>query len=318
MQSGENVQVPGLIGIDWGTSSFRAYLMTASGQLLDQVSDQTGILRVQDRDFAKVLTDACGSWLTAWPGIKILMCGMIGSRGGWKEALYLSGAVGVSELSADLTRVPGTKYDIEIVPGLAGRDFSGGPDVMRGEETTLVGALAMGAPRSGCFCLPGTHSKWVDLMDGRICRFSTYLTGEMFALLREQSILSPLMGEDDKDWCQVAQSAFLSGVDMAAEPSGLLHQVFSLRAGILTQETRNEALSAKLSGLLIGAELAVLNNAGSKRIVLIATGGIGERYHAALRHQGYEPIIFDSEECCRRGLAEIAAARGADIMENTG
>lgn len=182
----------------------------------------------------------------------------------------------------------------------------------------LVGALAMGAPDSGCYCLPGTHSKWVNLNDGRICGFSTYLTGEMFALLKERSILSPLMAGEDPDWCSVAEAAFLSGVDMAGEPSGLLHQVFSLRARVLTEEADGEGLVSKLSGLLIGAELAVLKEAAPDQIILISTGGVGERYLAALRHQGFEPTVLEAEECCRRGLSEIAAADGAIIMEHAG
>ncbi len=318
MPSGKDIRTPVLIGVDWGTSAFRAYLMDPEGRVLDQVSHKRGILSVCDGDFESVLTDACGDWLTARPGIKVLMCGMIGSRGGWHEAHYVTGAVGVTELAARLTRVPGTGHDIQIVPGLAGRDFSGGPDVMRGEETMLVGALAADAPRSACYCLPGTHSKWVNLVEGRICGFSTYLTGEMFALLRERSILTPLMTHDEPDWCAVSEAAFLAGLDMAAEPSGLLHQLFSLRAGVLMQEADSTALAAKLSGLLIGAELAVLDNATPYQVVLVATAPVKDRYALALRHKGFEPIVLEAEECCRRGLLEIAAAADALVLEHAG
>ena len=318
--NGSPKRTPHLIAIDWGTSSFRAYLLASGGQVLDQVSLPLGILNVTDRQFSNVLEEACGTWLAQWPGTRVLMCGMIGSRSGWQEAHYLSGAVGVSELAAKLTNVEtgASSHPVQIVPGLSGRDFAGGPDVMRGEETILVGALAMGAPRSGYYCLPGTHSKWVSMVDGRIGGFSTYLTGEMFTLLRDQSILSPLISADDADWGEQSHAAFLAGIDMSRTSAGLLHQLFSLRAGILTGEADATLLSIKLSGLLIGAELMTMNDAISGTVTLVSSGPIADRYQIALKHLGCDAITFDASECCRRGLMDIASAETASSLENAG
>lgn len=307
MQNGNLRIQPDLIGIDWGTSSFRAYLMTNQGELLDHISHPGGILKVEDGDFAGMLQSVCGGWLDRWPDLPVLMCGMIGSQSGWQEARYLTGMVGVSELASQLTQVDVAGRELHIVPGLAGRDFTGGPDVMRGEETILVGALALGGPQSGYYCLPGTHSKWVNLARGQITGFSTYLTGEMFALLRDQSILSPLMTKDELAWKSHHEAAFLEGIDMAREGAGLLHQLFSLRAAILTQEAGSAELVAKLSGLLIGTELLVLSEAPiSAPITLVSAGGIGDRYQTALRHLGFEVSKLDADDCCRRGLADIS------------
>lgn len=318
MLSGNIDVSPDLIGVDWGTSAFRAYLMTYDGQILDQTSKPCGLLNVADRQFAQVLENACGDWLAKWPGIRVLMCGMIGSQSGWQEAHYLTSIVGVPELAAKLTRIEGTAHNIQIVPGLAGRDFEGRPDVMRGEETILVGALTMGAPRNGYYCLPGTHSKWVNMVDGRIGGFSTYLTGEMFTLLRDQSILSPLICGEDPDWSIQIRDAFFAGVDMAREPSGLLHQLFSLRAGILTEEAEATSLSAKLSGLLIGAELAALGDKITGQITLISSGVIAQRYQIALEHLGYSAHVLDADKCCQRGLVDIATTAATSELEQTG
>ncbi|UPH70269.1 2-dehydro-3-deoxygalactonokinase [Abyssibius alkaniclasticus] len=312
LQSG-NLTDARLIGVDWGTSSFRAYLLNDNGELLDRVSSPSGILNVPDRNFAAILDRNCGQW----PNVPTLMCGMIGSRNGWIEADYLSGLTGASELAAQLKEIENT--NIRIVPGISGQDFSGGPDVMRGEETLLVGALALGAPRDGLICLPGTHSKWVNLVSGRIAGFSTYLTGEVFALMRDRSILSPLMEENAIVWDRPQQNAFVEGVEMARDSTGLLHQLFSLRARVLTGHPAASDLVARLSGLMIGAELlSIKPDNGTASVSLITSGAIGERYRMALEHLDIGVIEYDAELCCQRGLHDIALAAQLPAFRQTG
>lgn len=298
-----------MIGIDWGTSSFRAYLLASDGALIETVSRTLGILNVPDKNFAAVLDDTCAKWINSWPDIPILMCGMIGSQQGWREAPYLKGKAGPAELAALLSTVNDHRCDIRIVCGLEGRSFGGGPDVMRGEETILVGALAQGAPQTGLYCLPGTHSKWAKVSNGKIDRFSTFLTGELFSLLCEKSILHALIKADPGKTAAEIDAAFLRGVKLAFNGEGLSHQLFAIRASVLTAETRGWATREMLSGLLIGAELAALYHhlcATPQDIIILASGEIGKRYKKALNSLGLLPAIMDAQQACRMGLYSIA------------
>lgn len=300
---------PAMIGIDWGTSSLRAYLMSAQGDVLDRVARTSGILNVPDGDFAFVLEEACGKWMERWPHLPILMCGMIGSRQGWREAPYLTGSAGPRELADSLVTVTTGRQKVQIVPGLQSLSFSGNPDVMRGEETILIGALALGAPRDGLYCLPGTHSKWVRVVDGRISAFSTFLTGEIFDSLSRRSILSALIDGSTPAAGQTVPDAFADGVDLATREGGLLHQLFSIRAQVLTGHLDEACVADTLSGLLIGSELTSVRRQledHHEKLVLVASGSMADRYRIALSHLGHVPMLQDAETACRQGLWAIA------------
>lgn len=306
---------PALIGVDWGTSALRAYLMSAQGDVLDRVVRTSGILNVPDGDFAFVLEEACGSWMERWLNLPILMCGMIGSRQGWREAPYLQGFVGPRELADALVTVTTGRHSVQIVPGLQSLSFSGNPDVMRGEETILIGAMALGAPKDGLYCLPGTHSKWVQIVDGRISAFSTFLTGEIFDLLSRRSILSALIDTAGSVTSQGIQDAFLAGVDLAAREGGLMHQLFSIRAQVLTGHLDQASVAETLSGLLIGSELVSVHRQlkdHRENLVLVASGTMADRYRVALIHLGHRPMLQDAEAACRNGLCAIAEAYSLD------
>lgn len=300
---------PAIIGIDWGTSSLRAYLMSAQGDVLDRVARSSGILNVPDGDFAFVLEEACGKWMERWPRLPILMCGMIGSRQGWREAPYLTGSAGPRELADALVTVTTGRQNVQIVPGLQSTSFSGNPDVMRGEETILIGALALGAPKDGLYCLPGTHSKWVRMVDGRISAFSTFMTGEIFDSLSRRSILSALIDGTRQAGGQTIPDAFVDGVDLAEQEGGLLHHLFSIRAQVLTGHLEEASVADTLSGLLIGSEVASVQRQlkdHHENLVLVASGSMADRYRMALAHLGYGPMLHDAETACRRGLCAIA------------
>ena len=299
-------KAPAMIGVDWGTSNFRAWLMDASAQPIDTVTSPEGLLKVPDRDFAAALDRACGTWLDRWPSLPILMCGMVGSRQGWQEAAYLKGNAGAADLAQATLRITSSPWDVRIVPGVQSTSYDGSPDVMRGEETQLVGAVAMGAPRDGLVCMPGTHSKWVELRDGRIHAITTFLTGELFALLRGNSILTGLIEAEGEFAHDVGLQAFMSGLKMGKGGCAMTHKLFLIRAEALTGPGSG-ATADMLSGLLIGSEIATVQaELIGKDIMLIAGAGIADHYLTALQHIGIVAPVINGDEACRAGLSAIA------------
>ncbi|MCO6415915.1 2-dehydro-3-deoxygalactonokinase [Siccirubricoccus sp. KC 17139] len=245
-----------MIGIDWGTSSFRAYRLAADGRILDRVAREAGILAIPAGGFPAALEAAIGPWLAAGER-RVLLCGMVGSRQGWVEAPYLPCPAGPAEIAAALTRIPYDQAELLLVPGLSTRDAGGVPDVMRGEETKLIGLLAALGSAPALACLPGTHSKWARLEGGRIAGFATQMTGELRAVLLAHSILGRMAEEGP-----TVEAAFRRGVRRAGEAGGLLHQLFGTRGLGLMGELLPAETSSYLSGLLIGHELrAVLAEA---------------------------------------------------------
>jgi len=296
---------PLVIGVDWGTSNFRAWLMDDTAHPMETVTSPEGLLNVPGRGFSAALNRACGAWLDRWPGLPLLMCGMVCSRQGWVEATYLQGDAGAGDLGASLAIAP-SPADLRIVTGLQSVSYDGAPDVMRGEETQLVGAMDLGAPKDAVVCMPGTRSKWVELRDRRISSITTFLTGELYALLRDNSILSGLIAADGDVAPHAAAKGFGSGLAMGLSGGALTHQLFSIRAQSLTGSGCG-ATAKMLSGVLIGSELATLLPKWAGRdIVLIASGAIAARYKAALLHVGIKAQVIDGDGSCRAGLAAIS------------
>jgi 2-dehydro-3-deoxygalactonokinase len=211
-----------LIGLDWGTSSLRAALLDSNGEVLQERSLPRGILTVAAGDFPAVFDQACGDWMRGGNALA-LIAGMAGSRQGWIEAPYCPCPAGFSDIAARLAWMePGR---IAIVPGLSCEQH-GIPDVMRGEETQVFGALQLLGVERGLFVLPGTHSKWVSVTKQRIQAFSTFMTGEFYALLRQHSILARTLPEGDGE---LDTQAFLRGMKHALQSGSLLHAAFSAR-----------------------------------------------------------------------------------------
>ncbi|HEY9547924.1 MAG TPA: 2-dehydro-3-deoxygalactonokinase, partial [Kiloniellaceae bacterium] len=242
-----------VIAVDWGTSSFRAYLLDAEGRVSERHESPGGILRVRGGDFAAALEAEVGPWLARQPDALVVMSGMIGSRQGWRELPYVACPAEPAEIAAGLERVDWGEGEAEawIVPGLIDESRPGQPDVMRGEETQVLGALAALPAKGGLVCLPGTHSKWVRVEDGALQGFATYMTGEVFDLLQGHSILSRLMTKG----AVAADRWFLEGVALGRQ-GGLLNRLFSARSRALTGDLPENEVRSYLSGLLIGDELA--------------------------------------------------------------
>src|SRR4051812_21766081 len=258
-----------LIGLDWGTTSLRAYRFDGSGQVVEARHRPSGILQIAaagapgaSDGFAHALDQACGDWISADPACPLLACGMIGSAQGWREAPYVEIPASVDAPGHALTRVATARGNLHIVPGLIARGPL--PEVLRGEETQIAGVVEPGAAGDAWIGLPGTHAKWVRVRDRRVVGFHTFMTGEVFAALCAHTILGRTMrpaAEPDLD-------AFDRGVAVARSPEGrlgVLSTVFSARTLGLVGALAAEAQADYLSGLLIGHEVAALDQLGERR-----------------------------------------------------
>lgn len=295
-----------LLAIDWGTSSTRAYAMDREGRVRDTRSAPLGVQRVASGEFAQALEALCGGRVPE--GVPLIACGMIGSRQGWIEAPYCPCPADFRAVAAGLTRVPGTQ--LAIVPGLMCRDDDGIADVMRGEETQILGALADGTRARQVVLLPGTHSKWAIIGADGIEAFSTFMTGELYAVLVEHSILGRLAasGSDEE--------ALSRGVrhSLRAE-AALTHDLFSARTLALTDRLAPSAVGDYLSGLLLGAEIAAARQwlermrLAATRLTLIGAQVLVQKYRTALAIAGLGADI-GSEDAAARGLWRIACHAG--------
>ena len=296
------------VAVDWGTSSFRSWLLDSSGQPLSHYAGPYGIRQRGEKPFANILADACDALGGKARTLPVIMCGMIGSAQGWQDAGYLQKTAGICALAAAACKI-NTAENIWIVPGIQSVSGDGLADVMRGEETALAGILAKYQIRDGLFCLPGTHSKWVTVREAEITSLSSFMTGEVFDLMHHHSILSPFMeqaknSEEEKD-----REAFLKGLALAKGRLGLLHQLFAIRAGVLTGTYAASSASALLSGLSIGTEMVHIAPAAANQnggVYLNAAGVMADLYQTALTHFDIGYQLIDGEAASCAGLYEIA------------
>ncbi len=300
-----------LAAVDWGTSSFRLWLLDASGAIVTERRGSEGMLVAGKEGFPAILERYLAD-AGAKAGTRAIICGMAGARQGWIEVPYVPVPANLDAILAGAVLVPGQSREIRIIPGLA-QERADAADVMRGEETQLSGILPLFAHGSHLVCLPGTHSKWVRARDGIIEAFHTWLTGEMFSLLSTQSILRHSIGEEQP--MAVSQNpAFIDACGRALKDCGDIgSSLFRIRAATLLQNLQPVDAAATLSGLLIGAEVAsarrVLENSGDE-VVLVASGALASLYRTALELAGCTVIQADAEEAVRIGLWEAARHLG--------
>lgn len=281
-----------LVAIDWGTSSLRGALLDAGGKVLEERSDARGILTVPEGGFPAVFDKLFGDWIRL-EGARCLISGMAGSKQGWVEAPYCACPagrveVGRSIIDIDIDAVAGSR--IAIVPGLSD-EHAGVPDVMRGEEVQIFGAMELTGLSEGLFVLPGTHNKWATVKKGRVAGFRTYMTGEFYALLSQHSILARTLDAS----APLDEAAFLEGVTRSENGHGLLHNAFGTRTLALFERMPKGELSSYLSGLLIGEELRTQALQASGEVILIGTSNLTERYTLALRATGVSTRTLGAE-----------------------
>ena len=311
-----NESQSGLIALDWGTSSLRAYLLGSGGEVQEIRSWPWGIQHTPAGDFATAFRTAVGDWRERWPHVPAIAAGMIGSRQGWREVPYVDCPTDPTSIAAGLFAFDTGCGSLHIVPGVMQRGDL--PNVLRGEETQIVGALALEPALAdhSLLVLPGTHSKWVSICKGRIERFATYMTGELFAVLRDHSILGRPARESGPTAGQPSnEEAFCRGLRVARESGaeGIASRLFTTRSLFLAGDLPAIQTLDYLSGLLIGEELrsviAGLGGAACPPLVLIGDAALCGRYAEALKECGSDRVQI-LENTAPAGLWQIAGAAG--------
>ncbi len=287
------------IAIDWGTTRLRAFLLDANGAVLDRINrPDGGMQNVSSGGFGAALQESIALWLQTYHDAPVVMAGMVGSRNGWREAPYARTPASAADLARQMIKVDRADRGIaSIVPGVI-HEQNGRFDVMRGEETLIFGCKVTDAT----IVLPGTHSKWAQVRGGKITRFATYMTGEMFALLKGQSILGrlALQPEDHR--------GFARGLAAARADGGLSHLLFSARADVLAGAMTGEAVGPYLSGMLIGAEIVGARAVfGQGPVVVVADGVLQELYDEALKGFEIQTVFISPETALIQGLAMLGA-----------
>ena len=298
-------KAPAFAAVDWGTTSFRLWLLAEDGGVVAERRSGEGLTSLTREAFAGVLErhlEAAG----ASTSLPVVICGMAGSRQGWIEARYLDLPARLDDIVDNAVAAPGTNRRVLILPGLAQR-VEERADVIRGEETQLIGAATRfgAAGASGIYCMPGTHSKWVRTQEGRVTGFSTYMTGELFSVMAAHSILAHTVAgaETDPDLPAFAEAVVAGHGD----PARLTNQLFSIRGRQLLFGETPEAASARLSGFIIGAELAGSGcTEGGGAVRLIASGRLAALYRSAFAAIGVSVDEIDADEAVRLGLAQAA------------
>ena len=293
---------PEMLACDWGTTNLRAWTLDGDGAVIGRKRFPLGVSRLAPGDaaarFATDVRPALGAEC-----LPAILCGAIGSNLGWATAPYADCPADFADLAGKLTPVAD---GVRIVPGLRCRGITGAPDVMRGEETQILGWLAQRPDRRHgrhLVCHPGTHAKWVLIEDGRIVRFVTAMTGELFAVLSQHSLLKSDAPADD-------EAAFDEGLAAAGAGDALAARLFSARGRIGGGQAEPASMPSYLSGLLIGAEVASLPpllGAQGAAVTLLGDAALCARYARALGRAGVETEIFDGEAAAIAGLWALSA-----------
>jgi 2-dehydro-3-deoxygalactonokinase len=311
---------PRLLAVDWGTSSLRAHLLDDRSRVLESRSRPWGIQHLPEGGFPAALAGVAGDWLDRWPGLPAIAAGMVGSRNGWREVPYVDCPADAATIASGLVACETVHGPLHLVPGLIER--RGLPDVMRGEETQVLGGITTtpALALDSRIVLPGTHSKWVAVRDGRIAGFSSFMTGELFAVLRDHSILGrPARDAGEPVDAAAAAAAFRRGLEVARDsgPAGVAARLFTARSLFLAGDLPAAATLDYLSGLLIGEELrsglAAHSRealaAGGPQIALCGDPALCGRYRDAFAIFGLTDVQLCGDTS-PAGLWQVATAAG--------
>ncbi|WP_240206980.1 2-dehydro-3-deoxygalactonokinase [Vibrio sp. CyArs1] len=283
--------------IDWGTTNFRAFAITHAGQCTDKIEKKMGLLSIEERRFADSLAEILVNWLDDYQTYPIFMAGMVGSANGWVDAGYVETEASITSLADNLHHFTlpwgAPAY---IVPGVSHTDTTGIIDVMRGEEVQVFGLQSLCDQDAFYALLPGTHSKHVSIEQQNITQLSTYMTGEMFSLLVQHSILGKSLPEQIED-----RGTFERGVLQAQNKHSLLTQIFSARTHLLFNNIAPYHVHSFISGLLIGHELMFVN----ERVYIVGGENLSERYLHACQLLGIRAQTFEGDMCFITGIQKI-------------
>ena len=292
-----------LLACDWGTTHLRAWTLDARGAVVAQRDFPLGVSKLAPGEAARRFDMEVRPGLDA-QHLPAILCGMVGSNLGWSAVPYVDCPAGLGDLARRLTAVA---EGVRIAPGLRCEGIAGGPDVMRGEETQILGWLTQHPERQHgrhLLCHPGTHAKWVRIEEGRIVRFITAMTGELFAVLSQHSLLKNDAPADD-------DLAFDEGLAAAGQGDAMAARLFTARARVVGGQATAQSTPSYLSGLLIGAEVAsvprLLGDLPQK-VALLGDAALCDRYRRALVRAGGEVEMFDGEAAAVAGLFALGAA----------
>ena len=283
-----------LIAIDWGSTSRRSYLVAEDGTVINQQNDQKGVLSMVAEDYPSAIIEV----RRAFGDLPVVISGMAGSRHGWIETQYLPAPATIS----DLARCAVAVGDMAcwVLPGVS-YNGPGSPDVMRGEEVIVLGALAAGlVPADAQVCQPGTHNKWITTEDGRIVSLRTAMTGELFALLRTSGTLAPFLGGTVR-----IDDGFRLGVTRSLRERDLLGALFGARASVLLGQLDPAIAASYVSGVLIGADVAHAGDCGTGAVHVIGEGELATLYAAALAEAGMLAVPIDSNAAFVAGATAV-------------
>jgi 2-dehydro-3-deoxygalactonokinase len=306
---------PRLVALDWGTTSQRAWLLGDDGRIIDARRHDRGLLSTagaeRTRDHETAFIEACGDWLRANPALPAIACGMVGSAQGWEEAGYLTVPTDLAINAVDLSTVRHDLGVLHLVPGLRMAPHGTLPgDLMRGEETQLIGVLDLLPEADGplTVVLPGTHTKWVRMDNRKVISFTTAMSGELFALVLQHGILALTAAHGVPDDVAFARGLAAAYADDAR---GLPVELFGARALVLEDRLAPASVPDYVSGVIIADEVRhqLPRHPNPGRIILCGTTDLCRRYAFALGQQGVQTQVV-SEDATARGLWAIAARAG--------
>jgi 2-dehydro-3-deoxygalactonokinase len=297
------------IAVDWGTSNLRAWGIDSVGEVVAEASSDRGMNKLERSGFEPALLELVGDWLPREQKTLVIACGMVGARQGWVEVPYRQAPC--RPVFSDAVGHPETRDPRLMVKVLAGiKQIEPNPDVMRGEETQIAGFLAENPGFEGTLCLPGTHTKWVRIRAGEIIDFKTFMTGELYNLLATQSVLRHSLSGEGWDKAEFARTVF----SMASEANRFAERLFSIRAGTLVAGLEASTAKARLSGTLIGTELAAARDYWQDRnLTMVGNGPQSEIYAEGLLALGQSVRMSDATHVTLTGLksAHQHIAKGA-------
>lgn len=299
-------QLPASILVDWGTSNFRAYLLDKQGNCLEETSAPSGIAQISG-EFEATLNANIGDWLTRHDHLTVILAGMIGSQIGWKNTPYVDCPAPVEGYGQYCVQVSEfNQGNCWIIPGMKHNTNDGKVDVMRGEELQVIGAsLLAGDTEEAYYCCPGTHTKWVKVKHGEIKTISTAMTGELFALLSNHSILANSLDLSS----ELDNAAFIKGLSYSQQPGGLLNHIFSVRSQFVTGKQNSAAGAGYLSGILIGHEIRAFIEANGAAAIgnchIIGSSGLSRLYQTAMIHFGISNALVADKNASIAGANSL-------------